>query len=335
MAQPVSLSEFSIISRYFNRPGLSANQSEHSFVRLGIGDDCALIKPSPNKLLAVSLDVLNTGVHFPENAPADLIAQRALAVNLSDVAAMGATPVGFTLGLSLPEVDEAWLEKFSEGLSFISQTYQCPLIGGDLTLGPLSIAIQAHGEVDGDKALTRSGAKAGDLVYVSGQLGAAAAALEVLDKENKTSLELKLMEAFYKPVPRIELGQKLQSLASSCIDISDGLLADLAHIAESSSVTLEIEAHRVPVNTLLKEMQTKQSSLMLALTGGDDYELAFTIPPEYKKAVVEVAEQAGCQLSCIGRVLPMSSAGETKETVRCLDEYENVLEVQSLGYQHF
>jgi len=253
--------EFEIIENYFKNSGLCF---ETAGVDVGIGDDCAVLSLDPQQQLAVSMDLLQEGVHFPESAIPELIAQRALAVNLSDLAAMGAEPLCFTLGLSLPEADETWLEAFSRGLLKSAKQYNCPLVGGDLIRGNLHLAIQVHGQFPIGQGLLRTGARPGDLIYVTGSLGDGAAALALLgsfsgfiyqgngksannektdkkpDQEiiDKTSLSLSqrdyLINAFYCPVPRIEAGIALRGIASSAIDVSDGLLSDVGQLIRAS-----------------------------------------------------------------------------------------------------
>ena len=219
--------EFKLIQQYFN-------QSQLAFTRvgvdLGIGDDCALLSPSHDKQLAISTDLLVENVHFPKKADPRLVAHRALAVNLSDLAAMGADPLCFTLGLSLPEPDPRWLEGFSQGLAECASHYQCPLVGGDLVQGELVISIQVHGQVPVNSAIQRSGARPGDGIYVTGTLGDAAIAVQFLQgKLHRSEFSAAdyeyFMDRYYQPVPRLEAGIALRNIASSCIDISDGLLA--------------------------------------------------------------------------------------------------------------
>jgi thiamine-monophosphate kinase len=330
----MAVSEFDLIKHYFNKPGLIPTPEQSANIPLGIGDDCALIELPANKLLAVSMDTLVADVHFPARADAALIAQRALAVNLSDLAAMGAEPLAFTLALSLPTAESEWLAAFSEGLALLVQRYQCPLIGGDITKGPLSITIQVHGLVDKDKAITRKGAGIGDMVFVSGELGAAGLAVSLmgngmsLDKPDTKALHT----AYYQPVPRLELGQALVGIASSAIDISDGLMADLGHIAKQSGVGIELNARSIPVAASVKNfmgaMGDKSKGMNLALTAGDEYELALTVPEDKQQELQKKAAAFDVPLTLIGRVV-------SGTRVKCIDADGQEIEIKTTGYQHF
>lgn len=327
----MSLQEFDLIDRFFRQPGLAADVG--SGVVLGIGDDCALLELPPGEQLAVTMDLLVADVHFPaQGNPAD-IACKALAVNLSDLAAMGAQPLGFTLGLSLPEAEEAWLTGFSAGLRELAQRYCCPLLGGDLTRGPLSIAIQAHGRVPAGQALRRGGACPGDLVCVSGSTGLAGLALrEVLGYLEAEPLEAGdrelLRAAYYRPQPRLALGLGLRGLASAAIDVSDGLLADLGHIARASGVALDLKAAALPLAEPLRRIAGAEQALALALTAGDDYELAFCLPPSQLPALRALSARLGLPCTVIGEVL-------TGEGVRCLGEDGRPLRLAQTGFRHF
>jgi thiamine-monophosphate kinase len=328
------VSEFDLIRTYFNKPGLIPTQEQSARIPLGIGDDCALIDLPPEKLLAVSMDTLIADVHFPAKADPALIAQRALAVNLSDLAAMGAEPLAFTLALSLPKAEESWLQAFSLGLETLVQTYHCPLIGGDITKGSLSITIQVHGLLNKDEVMTRKGAKPGDLVYVSGELGSAGLALSLmsngmsLDKPDTKELHV----AYFQPEPRISLGQGCAGIASAAIDISDGLMADLGHIAKQSDVGIELDAKAIPVARAVKKimgaMGDRSKGLNLALTAGDEYELAIIVAEDRREALQQTAVAINVPLTLIGRVVKGSR-------VKCLDNNGHEIEVKNLGYQHF
>lgn len=330
----MAVSEFDLIKTYFNKPGLIPTKEQSVRIPLGIGDDCALIELPPGKLLAISMDTLVADVHFPAKADSALIAHRALAVNLSDLAAMGAEPLAFTLALSLPKAEESWLEGFSRGLEVLVNTYHCPLIGGDITKGPLSITIQVHGLLNKGEVMTRSGAKPGDLVYVSGELGAAGLAVSLmnngmlLDKPDTQELHT----AYFQPVPRINLGQSCAAIASAAIDISDGLMADLGHIAKQSGVGIELNAKAIPIARAVKKfmstMGDKNQGLNLALTAGDEYELAITVPQEQQKALEQTAAALNIPLALIGYVVKGSR-------VKCLNNEGHEIEVKTSGYQHF
>tara|TARA_R110002072_G_C7976558_1_gene535537 strand:- start:746 stop:1702 length:957 start_codon:yes stop_codon:yes gene_type:complete len=269
------LSEFELIKRYFSP--LSA--SDNGAVLLGSGDDCGVISPPHGKDLCFSIDTLVEGVHFPPDAPPFELAYRALAVAMSDLAAMGASPFFFTLALTLPKTDPEWLELFAGGLKTLADKYQFPLLGGDTTRGPLSISIQVHGLLN-KPALQRSGAKEGDVIAVSGTLGDAGAALDLLPRfhEGLSPRDTYLLSRYYQPSPRIELGESMLSYASACIDISDGLLAEAAHISEKSSVSVEIDSSLIPLSCQLIDFKGKDKAKVLALSAGDDYELLFTMP---------------------------------------------------------
>lgn len=326
----VSLGEFDIIARYFNREGLAATPADAG-VNLGIGDDCALIQHLPGHELALSIDVLVEGNHFPKGAPADEVARRALAVNLSDLAAAGATPLGFTLGLTLPHADEAWLAAFSDGLLESAQKYGCPLLGGNLARGPLQIAIQVQGTVPQGCSLLRSGARPGDLIYVSGSLGGTGLAVRWLlgQLEVDNDLRERLLHLYYRPEPRLALGRALVGRASAAQDVSDGLLADLGHVLKASGVGARLHAERIPVAPELRATLPEAEALRLALTAGEDYELVFTLPPLCGTEVSELATQGDVNLSCIGEIV----AGEGIELV---DEAGESLPLPRIkGHDHF
>jgi thiamine-monophosphate kinase len=325
----VALGEFDIIARYFNREGLAAAPT-HAGVSLGIGDDCALIHIAPTDELALSMDVLVEDVHFPHGAPADEVARRALAVNLSDLAAMGATPLGFTLGLTLPRAEESWLAAFSEGLRDSAQKYGCPLLGGNLTRGPLQIAIQVQGTVPRGCAILRSGAHPGDLIYVSGRLGAAGLALRWLLGQMPADAPLRerLSRAYYRPEPRLRLGRALVGRASAAQDVSDGLLADLGHLLRASGVGARVYAAHIPVAPELSALLPASEALDLACGAGDDYELVFTLPPLCATEVSELAAAGGVYLSCIGEVV--SGSG-----VKLMGENGELLPLLRQGFEHF
>ena len=267
--------EFQIIHEFFEvQAALACDPS----VVIGIGDDCAVLAPSPTKQQVISVDTSIADRHFPADAPAFDIAYRALNVALSDLAAMGATACWFTLAISLNEYDKNWLQEFSKGLFTAANNANVTLIGGDTTRvpksAPLSITVQVHGEVEAGQALLRSNAKVGDIIYVSNHLGEAAAGLHCYQNEIQQE---PLLQAYLRPEPQLQLGQKLAGLAHSCVDISDGLLADLGHILEKSAVGAELDIDSIPLSaSLLNLCENKQQALQFALTGGDDYQLLFT-----------------------------------------------------------
>ena len=276
-------------------PAISPALGRGPGIDLGVGDDCALLQIPPGERLATSVDTLVSTVHFPADAFPEDIGYRAVAVSASDLAAMGARPLAMTLALTLPEADEFWLHSFSEGLAAAVGAFGLPLIGGDTTRGGLTITVQVLGTVPLSGGLLRSGACVGDGVYVSGTLGDAAGALEFLADGWHPGAEHGeyLLQRFYRPRARLELGQSLLGSATACIDISDGLLADAGHIAAASGVGIDIDAERLPLSAALAAHGDREQALLWALTGGDDYELCFTLPAGH-------SVPAGCTL--IGQV---------------------------------
>ena len=266
--------EFTLIARYFSSLGRGPA------VDLGVGDDCAILSLQADERLATSIDTLVAGVHFPEEAFPEDIGYRAVAVAVSDLAAMGARPLGMTLALTLPEIDDFWLTAFSQGLAEAVGEFNIPLVGGDTTRGPLTISVQVMGALPAGKALLRGGAKVGDGVYVSGTLGDAAGALAFLQEKWQPEPQHAeyLWSRFYRPRARLELGVALQGLATAAIDVSDGLLADAGHIAAASGVAIVIDPALIPLSESLRSHDSRQQVLQWALTGGDDYELCFTLP---------------------------------------------------------
>lgn len=321
----MSLHEFDVIKKYFTRP------SAHSSVNKSVGDDCAIVTVAPTKQLVMSMDTLVSGRHFPENAQPYDIASRALCTSLSDLAAMGAKPLWFTLGLTLPSVDDAWLHAFSRGLFAIADTFAIDLIGGDTTQGPLTITVQVHGEVDVGCALRRDQAQVGDEVFVTGCLGDGAAALAVL--QNALAVDRSvgdyLQDRFYAPTPQIIIGLQLQGLANAAIDISDGLLADASHIAVSSHVAIELNVECLPIAPCLAFIESDKI-VSWALSGGDDYQLLFTVNAQHALIMHERIKQGKLNATAIGRVI----SGDPE--VRCVMRGEpySLQYIQS-GYQHF
>lgn len=323
----MALNEFALIEEYFSSLGKAPG------VALGVGDDAAVLDILEGEQLVVTVDTLVAGVHFPQNASPGDIAHRSLRVNLSDIAAMGAEPRWFTLALTLPEAKKDWLQAFSQALAEDASTFGCALVGGDTTAGPLSITIQLFGAVPKGKALTRSGAKAGDAVYVTGSLGEAAAALSlfgvadpvIIDNENEREA---LLQRFYRPEPRLKEGLQLQGLASAALDISDGLLADLGHIAKASHLGAEIQLDQLPVAPWLKALAEPERVTKWMLSGGDDYELCFTVPKENSATVDALIEQGDLSAYYIGQMT-------NEPGVRCFDVQGNLVNIKESGYQHF
>ena len=268
---------------------------------LGIGDDAALLQPPADLQLAVAMDTLNAGVHFPhETSPAD-IGWKALAVNLSDLAAMGATPAWCTLSLSLPQGDGAWIDAFLDGFLELADAHRVALVGGDTTRGPLSVCVTAHGFVEAGSALLRSGARAGDDIWVSGTLGDAAGALAQLQAGN--AVDPLLRARLDRPAPRVALGRALRGIANACIDVSDGLLADLGHLCDASGVGAGIELASLPASASMRSGFDVETRRALQATGGDDYELCFTAPEAKRSDVGHAAREAGVEVARIGRVV--------------------------------
>jgi thiamine-monophosphate kinase len=304
------LGEFDLIWRFFKAGSESMAQSQTDQVLLGIGDDCALLQPDPAQSLAVTSDMLVEGRHFFANANPEWLGHKALAVNLSDLAAMGAKPLGFTLALALPNANADWLAQFSQGLFRLAQQWQCPLIGGDTTQGPLTICITALGHVPNGAAIKRSGANVGDDIWVSGTLGDARLALGALRNEwllDPSSLE-NVLPRMHQPEPRIALGLQLRGIASSALDVSDGLLGDLRHILTASQVNAEVLIDQLPISRTLAE-QTQDLRRQCAANGGDDYELCFTAPAS-KRMEVESLSTALLPLTRIGSISSASNGAE-------------------------
>lgn len=320
------MNEFELIQKYFT-DSVCAQGGEH--IALGIGDDCALLQIPAEQKCAASTDTLVSGVHFPDHAPAYLLGQRALAVAVSDLAAMGAEPIGFTLAISLPQIDTQWLQDFSAGLSHMAQRCAIALVGGDTTQGPLVITVTVMGAVPRQQALLRSGARIGDVLCVSGPLGAGAAAVPlVLGELDRVTLPEQLvgqlLDAYWLPQPQLQLGQYLRGKAHAALDISDGLLADCGHLAKASRVAVHIQQEQVPVAAAARQLLGDQAALQCALTGGDDYQLVFSIAPQ----LVEPLQQLFPAVQVIGQVY--AGAG-----VQLFDSVGHKVTHQRSGYQHF
>ncbi|MDO8263870.1 MAG: thiamine-phosphate kinase [Gallionella sp.] len=335
------MSEFDLIRRYFTRATPSA--------LLGVGDDAALLQASAGNVLAVSCDMLVSGTHFFADADPYLLGHKTLAVNLSDMAAMGATPRWATLAIALPSADEAWLKKFSAGFFALAQQHGVELIGGDTTRGPLNLCVTIIGEVPAPQALRRSGAQIGDEIWVSGSLGDAALALAHL--QGLTVLSGAEFDAcapaLHQPQPRVALGTALRGIASSAIDISDGLLADLGHILEASQVGARLDFTALPVSPTMRgqvigarascpqisgqDARAPANNLLgkqCVLSGGDDYELCFTAPAVRHAEILKI----GASLE-----LPLTPIGEIVAGLECIlhDAAGNQIKPESSGYDHF
>jgi len=311
------LSEFELIKVFFKSKADAMDLSGATAVVLGIGDDCALLGPQVHEELAITSDMLVEGRHFFRDANPEWLGYKALAVNLSDLAAMGAKPQGFTLALALPHADTAWLEAFSNGLFRAATEFSCPLLGGDTCQGPLNISITAFGSAPKGSAIRRSGAKPGDQVWVSGTLGDARLSLAALRHEIELPTDqLKLIESrLHQPSPRISLGIELRNLASAALDISDGLLGDLQHILDASHMDATIFLKNLPKSaTLLRQSQMIQDQF--AACGGDDYEICFTASAENKLPIEALSKKLGLELTCIGEIQTSIS---TQSTITLID----------------
>lgn len=298
------LGEFELIDRFFARLGATRGD-----VVLGVGDDAALLRVPDGHELVACVDTIVAGRHFLPDAHADDVGWRALAVNLSDVAAMGATPAWATLALTLPSVDEDWLGGFASGFGALASAHGVALVGGDTTRGPLTIGVQLLGHVRAGRALRRSGANPGDLVYVTGWPGDAAAGLAILQGRLGSPATLKgadrayLEERFRRPEPRVDFGARLAGVASACIDVSDGLAFDLGRLAHASGVGAVIRATELPLSRALYAIAGEQRARELALGGGDDYELLFTVPPTARAALSTKLGAGAPACHCIGEIV--------------------------------
>lgn len=328
----MSESEFDIIHHYFT--DLSPAVTDVRSVVLGIGDDAAIVQPAQDQQLLIAIDTLNCGVHFSEQcSPAD-IGYKALAVNLSDIAAMGGEPLWFTLALSLPESDPQWLAEFCSGMRELLQQYPVSLIGGDTTRGPLSITIQIAGQVPATAALRRDQLSIGDDLYITGNPGEAAAGLALSDTVIVNEQQRQLLQRLHRPEPRVALGQALRGIAHACIDVSDGLSADLSHMLNASAEHQAqptgacLFAESLPVSAALQDTVssiTQQREYILH--GGDDYELCFSAAPEQKQVIEALAMQYGLAITCIGQVIA--------EPGLFLQENQQRQPITPAGFDHF
>lgn len=316
----MALSEFDLIDRYFSRCGALRPD-----VRLGVGDDAALLSCPPGELLVAAVDTLVEAVHFPRGCRPDSVGHRALAVNLSDLAAMGARPAWALLALTLPAVDEDWLARFAAGFTALAGTHQVALVGGDTTQGPLTVTVTLLGGVPTGTALRRSGATPGDALMVSGTPGDAAAGL-ALEQGRLAGAGEALRERFLFPTPRVALGERLRAYASACIDVSDGLLADALKLANASGCGVELDAASLPLSAPLQRFGA-QRAREFALCGGDDYELCFTVPAHQLTPLREALPPERWGYTRIGTVLAEPGA-------RVMGE-DGQLSVPTGGYDHF
>lgn len=321
--------EFELIARYFTR-----DRASRKDVQLSIGDDCALMTLAENQQLAVSTDTLVCGTHFlPDINPADL-GHKALAVNLSDLAAMGATPAWLSLAITLPAVQEAWLAAFSQSMFALADYYSLQLVGGDTTKGPLSLTLTVHGQVPYGKALTRSGANAGDWIYVTGTLGDSAAGLAILlkqlqlDKPEQAAVKHTLLARHLRPTPRILVGQALVGIASACLDLSDGLASDLQHILNRSTCGAKVELDKLPLSKELLAVVSPEQAVTWAISGGEDYELCFTVPEVNRGRLVSALANVGVSYTCIGQISGQVGKLEFTQNGQPVD-------ISARGFDHF
>lgn len=318
------LSEFDLIARYFTR-----SRKINSHTALGVGDDCALLSPAPDSHIAISSDMLVEGRHFFLGANPGKLGHKCLAVNLSDLAAMGAEPVAFTLALSLPEINEAWLEDFSRGMFELADAHACELIGGDTTKGPLTICITVFGHVPVRQALRRDAAQPGDDIWVSGTLGDARLALagrlteRVVDSAATEAAAVRMDQ----PTPRVALGMQLRSIAHAALDVSDGLAGDLGHILKASRVGATLNADALPFGPTLESLP-QAIRRQYALAGGDDYELCFTAPLSRREQVLAAAQAAQTPVTLIGRI-------EEQAGLRITDSEGKPISVPLQSFDHF
>jgi thiamine-monophosphate kinase len=319
------LNEFELIQQYFSSQGLARDD-----VVVAIGDDAAVVTPSARMQQVVTTDMLVAGTHFLADADPHSIGYKSLAVNLSDLAAMGASPTWFTLNLSLPGVDRLWLEWFRDGLFRLAGTYGVQLIGGDTVRGPLVVGVQAFGVLPAGTALMRSGARPRDRIYVTGTLGDAGLALA--QQRNELALSAPdreiVMQRLHFPAPRVSEGVGLRDVASSCIDISDGLLADLGHILQASAVGARVVLERIPVSSVYRQHFEHVHSWDAALKSGDDYELCFTVPAEQTATLERLGAAWACGVSYIGDI-------EAAPGLRLVDAHGRTHEPTMEGFDHF
>lgn len=318
------LSEFDLIKRYF-----AQHSSTDPRIALGIGDDCALINPSPGMQLAISTDMLVSGRHFFPDADPVMLGHKCLAVNLSDLAAMGAKPMAFTLALALPEANPDWLQGFSQGLLALADQHQCSLIGGDTTKGPLTICITVFGELPPGSALRRDAAQVNDDIWVSGTLGDARLALAGYWKEVELNAadHHQAAQRMHQPTPRIALGIALRGIANAALDISDGLIGDLGHILERSKLGASLYVDELPAGTILSK-QPLEKRREFTLAGGDDYEICFTAPTSQRSNIIAAALAANTAVTRIGQI-------DAESGLRLLDDNGQPLALSFTSFDHF
>ncbi|WP_412725974.1 thiamine-phosphate kinase [Alteromonas sp. D210916BOD_24] len=319
------MKEFDLIGRYFSDCG-----HKRKDVVIGVGDDCAVTTVPENQQLAVTTDTLVAGVHFLNDAPAKSVAYKTVAVNLSDLAAMGAEPAWISLSLSLPDINEAWLDDFASGLYELTQYYSVQLIGGDTVKGPMAMTITAQGFIPPGSELTRSGAKPGDWVYVTGTLGDAGAGLDILQGKLEVSGEAKdvLINRHYFPTPRVAVGTAIRRIATSCIDISDGLISDLGHILKASNCGANVHVEKLPLSRALTSAVEPEQAIEYALSAGDDYELIFTVGEEQRGNLETSLASTNVKATCIGQLTGQSGA------LSLFKDSEKFTPKNTSGYEH-
>ncbi len=318
------MSEFDIIRQIF-----SGTAIDRQDVIKGIGDDCALLSPASGKQLAISMDTLISGVHFPAATSAQDIGYKSLAVNLSDLAAMGAEPAWASLAISLPEVNHAWLEQFMQGFMQLASQYNVALIGGDTTCGALSISITVIGYVESGRALRRDQAAEADAIFVTGTIGDARAGLESLKSGHTVTPQIAYcIERLNRPVPRIEAGRIISQYSRCAIDLSDGLLSDLKHICEASGLGADIDLDKLPLSDELQHCLQGQINWSLILNAGDDYELCFTVAADKTDTIQQALQQAGIMCTQIGSM-------RHQPGIRCYHEAKLITDLKPAGYDHF
>ncbi len=319
------MSEFSIINKYFTE-----STKARADIVLGIGDDCAIFRPCADFEYLISVDAFLEKVHFPSCTSPEDVGYKALAVSLSDVAAMGGDPIWVTMALAMPQQNEAWLAGFSQAFVELAEDYNVQLIGGDTTRGPLGVVVQIAGQVPVGRAITRCGASPGDIIYVTGVIGEAGLGLKIINNEVSVENEWSqaLLRRLNRPEPRVRLGSALRGVASAAIDISDGLLQDLQHILDKSHVGAIIHVHQIPISIHYQNILDTLGGWQVPLSSGDDYELCFTIPPENQWEIESLAVKAGCALTRIGEI--------TRErNLVCLSSEGQVLPMTKSGFDHF
>lgn len=321
------LTEFSLIDRFF-----AAHAKRRADVALGIGDDAAVVDVPSGEQLVVAVDTLVAGVHFPEHTSAADIGHKALAVNLSDMAAMGAQPRWATLALTLPQADADWVAEFARGFFALAERFQVELIGGDTTRGPLCVSVQILGTLPHGQCVQRAGACVGDRIFVSGNLGDAGLALRLLQTQGSCTDDIRaaLDARLHRPEPRVALGERLRGLASAAIDVSDGLLADLGHILERSSVGATVWVERLPRSAAFQSCVSPRTPkwFELPLAAGDDYEICFTAAPEQVDALQALSRELDVRITAIGVI-------EAEPGLRCRTDDGRVFQPTRRGYEHF